>query len=176
MHCSLLPMSKRQLCLDELDHKSTVQLGDADLKQVTRSQKRGTPAAAGGPLPKKPTTRKDQSEETSLSKTVAVLSFEMLEIKRHHQSLQPVPSSLADDSQHDEENVNKGMEKEPFYSLSSSYHSEFDVLSTSASDSFPEHAKAQFPPRKFRSVCQKPRALVMIQFTPAKPHPQGMTL
>ncbi len=68
---------------------------------------------------------------------LAVLSSEMSELKRLLQKLQPVvPISPATVSQEDEERSSRRKEEEPLSSSSPSRHTEYDVLSTSASDSF----------------------------------------
>lgn len=61
----------------------------------------------------------------------------MSELKRLLQTLQPVvPISPASFSQEDEERSSRRMEEDPLSSSSPSCHTEFDVLSTSAFDSF----------------------------------------
>lgn len=139
MHCSLLPMSERQLRLAELDPNSTVKLGQLDVAP-SHTRKRRASAAAGAPLPsKKAKSRGDvQShvEKGSLSMTVSALSSEMAELKRLLHSLQPVASATPVKMTQEDENVqNQGAREQSFDSPYFSQHSEFDVLSTSASDS-----------------------------------------
>ncbi|RXN04552.1 extracellular calcium-sensing receptor-like protein [Labeo rohita] len=138
LHCSLLPMSERQLRLAELDRSTTVKLGQLDATPP-RSKKRRVSAAAGTapPSKKKATSRSDEysrMEENSLSKTVSVLSSEMAELKRLLQSLQPVTCASPVKTTQEDVNVqNQGAGEE---SLDSPCFSDLDVLSTSASDSF----------------------------------------
>ncbi len=160
LHCRLLPMSERLLRLVELDPNSAVGLGDADFQSTTHTRKRGASAAAVAPHSKKKApSRKDHMEETSLSKTVAVLSSEMSELKRLLQTLQPVvPISPATVSQEDEERSSRRKEEEPLSSSSPSRHTEYDVLSTNASDSFfQEHLKVcvQSFPQDTQTVLSK---------------------
>lgn len=49
LHCSLLPMSERRLCLAELDPCSEVGLVGSELPPATRTLKRCAYAAAGAP-------------------------------------------------------------------------------------------------------------------------------
>ncbi len=70
LHCTLLAMFERLLCLAELDPNSAVGLGYANLQSTTFTRKRGASAAAGAPhLKKKAPSHKEHMEETSLSKT-----------------------------------------------------------------------------------------------------------
>lgn len=126
MHCSLLPMSERRLRLAELDPNSTVKLGQFDVV-TSRTRKRKASAAAPPPVKK----------ATSLSMTVSVLSSEMAELKRLLHSLQPVTSATPVKLTQEDENVQiQGAGEESLDSPCFSQHSELDVLSTSASDSF----------------------------------------
>lgn len=85
LHCSMLPLSERQLRLAELDNNSPASLA----QQPRRAQKRRASAAAGAPPSKKKSSRQTETSEHLLSKTVATLSSEMMEMKRLLQSLQP---------------------------------------------------------------------------------------
>lgn len=61
LHCSLLLMLERLLCLAEIDANSTVKLGQLDLAPL-RTQKRKASVAAGAPLSsqKRATSQSDE--------------------------------------------------------------------------------------------------------------------
>ncbi|KAI7809318.1 putative disrupted in schizophrenia 1 protein-like [Triplophysa rosa] len=139
VHCSLLPLSERRLRLAELDPNSTVHLGQAD-PAAQRLKKCCASATTSAPPSKK---------ETALSKMVAVLSSEMMELKRLLHSLQQ-PVAPVDPMQDDGVGIDPGQKIDEEYaeSLYLSRHAELDVLSTSASDSLfhGKHVDGTVPP------------------------------